>query len=65
MDLQCDDVPTEAGFINLTSGPVTFGDYAVYRCEHENQVVDGIGKTFSIACTGDGTFGTPTWPTCK
>ena len=38
MDPQCDDVPTETGFVNQTSGPVTFGDLAVYRCNDSNQV---------------------------
>ena len=79
-------MPTQPGFVNLTSGPVTFGEMAVYRCNdsnqawpiplsdllemnrftHSPQVMDGVGKFFSVKCEKDGTFDIPTtWPTCR
>ena len=36
-----------------------------YTCKNSSLVMDTHGKKYSILCKSDGTFATPTWPTCR
>ncbi len=60
---KCDTPPTHAGFTLITPGPIYLGGSAVYKCDDDTHVAGNM-KHFKVECMDDGTFGSPTWPTC-
>ncbi len=60
----CDAPPEQAGFTLVSTAPVLVGGKAKYECEAAGEVTDG-GRQFEVECQDDGTFETPTWPTCR
>ena len=59
------DPPENTGLEKVTTGPVTFNEYGVYKCKNGTKSVTNDGFEYKLKCRSNGRFQNRKWLTCR